>query len=117
MSIQQSTFMKILGALYWFVVVSYSALEPWGSIDTRDFSYMGSYKFWEYNALIVFQLVSMIALGFLLWRGKAGRKTLAMITVISTLFITMNVFDMLHFFPDPAQPMPLLVSSQISIVG
>ncbi len=107
---QHPVSVRILGALCWFIVVTYSTLEPWGRIDTRDFSYMGPTKFWEYNAFITFQLVSMTALGFLLWRGTFGTKAPAWITAISTMFITMNVFDLLHFFPDPAQPMPFLVA-------
>jgi hypothetical protein len=70
---------------------------------------MGPHKFWEYDAAIVFQMVAMLVLGFLLWRGTAGKKSLAWITAISTAFVGMNVFDLLHFFPDPAQPMPFLV--------
>jgi len=27
------------------------------------------------------------------------------------MFIVMNLFDLLHFFPDPAQPMPILVTA------
>jgi hypothetical protein len=106
---QEATSRRVLGALYWLIVVTYATLEPWGRIDTRDFSYMGPYKFWEYNALIIFQMVVMLVLGFLLWKGTAGKRSLTWITAINTLFVTMNGFDLLHFFPDPAQPMPFLV--------
>jgi hypothetical protein len=109
MNIPRTRSARILAVLYGFIVITFSILEPWGNVDTRDFSYMGPYKFWEYNALITFQLVSMLVLGYLLWRGKAGARALAWITAINTLFITMNAFDLLHFFPDPAQPLPFLV--------
>jgi hypothetical protein len=101
---------KALAGLYWFIVIAFSTLEPWGNIDTRNFSYMGPYKFWEYNAYIIFQMVAMVVLGILLWRRKAGMKSLLWIAAINSLFISMNLFDLLHLFPDPAQPLPFLVS-------
>ncbi len=102
--------MKALATLYWFIVIAFSALEPWGNIDTRNFSYMGPDKFWEYNVYIIFQLVTMVVLGILLWRGKAGAKSLLWMVAINPLFISMNLFDLLHFFPDPVQSMPPLVT-------
>ncbi len=102
--------MKMLGAAYWLIVIAFATLEPWGSVDTRDFSYMGPFIFWVYNAYSTFQMVAMIVLGILLWSGKAGLKTLLWIAAINAVFICMNLFDLLHFFPDPAQPMPLLVT-------
>ncbi len=102
--------MKALATLYWLIVIAFSALEPWGKIDTRNFSYMGPLKFWEYNVYITFQLVTMVVLGILLWQGKAGAKSLLWMTAINPLFISLNLFDLLHFFPDPAQSMPPLVT-------
>lgn len=101
---------RILAGVYWVIVVSFSVLEPWGSIDTRDFSYMGPYKFWEYNTYIVFVLGAMLVLSIILWRNKVGVKTVVWITAVNTMFMVMNVFDLLHFFPDPAQPMPIPVT-------
>ena len=101
---------RILALMYWLIVASFSILEPWGNIDTRDFSYMGTYKFWEYNIYIVFVLGAMLVLSVMLWRNRVGIKTIAWIAVINTMFIIMNLFDALHFFPDPAQPMPILVT-------
>ncbi len=40
---------------------------------------------------------------------KGKQENACIDNAINTLFITMNVFDLLHFFPDPAQPMPFLV--------
>lgn len=101
---------RILAGMYWLIVASFSILEPWGNIDTRDFSYMGPYKFWEYNTYIVFVLGAMLALSVMLWRNRVGIKTIVWIAVINTMFIVMNLFDILHFFPDPPQPMPILVT-------
>ncbi len=102
--------MKALASLYWLIVIAFSTLEPWGKIDTRNFSYMGPYRFWEYNVYIAFQLVTMVVLGILLWQGKAGAKSLLWMAAVNPLFISMNLFDLLHFFPDPAQSMPPLVA-------
>lgn len=101
---------RMLGALYWMIVLSFSTLEPWGNIDTRNFSYMGSWKFSEYNAFIVLQMIAMLILGAVLWRNRADKRTILWITAINTLFVSMNAFDLVHFFPDPAQPMPRLVA-------
>lgn len=101
---------RIMAGFYWVVVALFSALEPWGKIDTRDFSYMGQGKFWEYNAYIVFVLASMVALGVLLWNRRPGAKTAVWMAVANTMFAVMVLFDLLHFFPDPAQPLPFLVA-------
>ncbi len=101
---------RIVGVLYWVVIVLFTLLEPWGNIDTRDFSYMGIQKFWEYNAYIAVVLISMAILGILFWKNKTELKTVIWAYVINTMFIVMNLFDLLHFFPDPAQPLPFLVS-------
>ncbi len=101
---------KVIGLLYWAVVVLFSLLEPWGNIDTRDFSYMGVQKFWEYNIYISFVLISMIVLGILFWKNKIRLKAVIWASVINTMFIVMTLFDLLHFFPDPVQPLPFLVS-------
>jgi hypothetical protein len=95
--------------LYWLVIATFVILGPWGKIDTRNFSYMGQLKFWEYNFYIGFVLLSMLILSWVLWKGRAGLKALAWIVAVDTMFIVMCVFDMLHFFPDPAQPMPFWV--------
>lgn len=101
---------KIMALLYWFIVLIFSTLEPWGNIDTRDFSYMGVAKFWEYNAYIVFVLGAMIILGVLLWRKHINTKTVIWMSVVNTMFIVMVVFDFVHFFPDPVQPISFLTS-------
>ncbi len=100
---------RVVAGLYWLVVAVFVALEPWGNVDTRDFSYMGRVKFWEYNAYIVFVLVSMIGLGIVLWKERIGLRTLLWMAVVNTMFAVMCLFDLIHFFPDPAQPMPFLV--------
>ena len=100
----------IIAGCYWLIAILFSLLEPWGNIDTRDFSYMGWQKFWEYNFYIAFVLVSMIILGILIWRNKAKIKTLIWMSVVNTMFIVMVIFDLLHFFPDPVQPLPFLVA-------
>ncbi len=47
----------------------------------------------------------MFALGWVLWRGRA----LITMSIANTMFIVMCLFDMLHFFSDPAMPMPFMV--------
>lgn len=102
---------RIVSVLYWFIVLAFATLGPWGHIDTRDFSYMGPVKFWEYNAYITFILLAMIVLGTMLWRRAAGVRTLTWMAVINTMFLVMVVFDLIHFFPDPAQPLPIFVAT------
>lgn len=100
---------RILAVMHWLIVASLIPLNPWGSIDTRDFSYMGPYKFWEYNAYIVFVLGAMLILGILLWRGRVGIRTIVWVAAVNALYASMMLFDMLHLFPDPSQPLPPLV--------
>jgi len=101
---------KIIALSYWTVVILFSLLEPWGNIDTRDFSYMGAWKFWEYNAYIAFVLIAMVALGIFIWKNKTALNIIIWMSVVNTMFIVMNLFDLFHFFPDPAQPLPPSVS-------
>ncbi len=100
---------RTVAVLYGLVVFTFAILEPWGNVDTRDFSYMGKVRFWEYNAYILFVLAVMLVLAGRLWRGRAGLAALAWMAAVNAMFIVMCVFDMLHFFPDPAQSMPFWV--------
>lgn len=97
-----------LAGIYWCIVGLFSLLEPWGSIDTRNFSYMGSYMFWEYNAYIGCVLAAMLILSTVLWQRNTKVPVVA-IAVVNTMFVVMNLFDLFHFFPNPAQPMPFSV--------
>jgi hypothetical protein len=100
---------RILAGIYWFIVVLFSTLAPGVGLDTRNFSYMGPYKFWEFNGYILFILGAMLVLGVVFWRNKVGIKTIVWMAAINALFVVMNLFDILHFFPNPAQPMPAVV--------
>jgi hypothetical protein len=62
------------------------------------------------NTYIVFVLGAMLVLSAMLWRNRVGMKTIVWMAVINTMFIVMNLFDLLHFFPDPAQRMPVPVT-------
>jgi len=81
MSSVKLTSNKIIGLLYGAVVILFSLLEPWGNIDTRDFSYMGLQKFWEYNFFIFFILIGMVVLGIMLWKNKLNLKTEAKVKI------------------------------------
>jgi hypothetical protein len=100
---------KIIGALYGVVIVLFSILEPWGPIDTRDFSYMGDLKFWEYNIYISFVLIGILILAIKFWKNKIKKRDIICAVIINTMFLVMILFDLLHFFPDPKDPLPLLV--------
>lgn len=114
MNITSQALRRSVAALYWLIVALLILLNPWGSIDTRDFSYMGPLKFWEYNAYITLVLAGMIVLGIVLWRKQIGAATAVWMGVINTAYIVMILFDLLHFFPDPAQPLaPLTAAIEI----
>ena len=112
MGMQNNSFsLRVTAVLYWFIVAAFGTLEPWGNIDTRDFSYMGAAKFWEYNTYIVVVLLGMVFLGIALWRGHVHARTVIWMGAINALFCAMVLFDLLRFFPDAAKPMSRLTAS------
>ena len=89
------------------LVLTFLSLEPWGPIETREFSHLGPAVFWGFNAFLGALLLASFITIPLAWKNR--KYAFWMAIILGWMFVIVLSLDLSHVFPTSPDSMGFLL--------